>query len=280
MQNYSSYTIFARKTNIESHCIERYLDTYLQHHHRTLWRGPIEEVGLVLVVGGDGTLLEAARTFRGSSAHFLSLHVGHTGFLTSVREIGRFIEVIETALKGNLQKMTIPVCNLRHRHATGVSEFSIVNDVLVERTMTWMTLLVEGIRGADVTFRKEIRGSGMCICTPIGSTTHMAAHYQAPLMDPAMRAFYIKGTNDMRGPATGLMTTGIDQVLRISVIDIEPNPGIPEASRQPPTLFADGIQAAEIAVGDVIEIKYHQHGITLLRELGDTHWDRLLTLRR
>ncbi len=280
MRIYNSYAIFTRKNNTQARCIERYLEEYLQNYRPALWQGPLTEADLVLVIGGDGTLLEVARTLRGSSAHVLSLHVGHVGFLTSVREIDRFIEVVEKALKGDLQKMALPVSCLTHLHAAGASTFSVINDVLVERTMTWITMHVEGVRGTDILFRKDIRGSGVCICTPIGSTTGMASHYQSPLIDPAMQAFYVKGTNDIRGPAPGLLISATEQVLRVTVDDIEPNPGIPETCRQPPGLFTDGIQVAELAIGDVIEIKYYPQGITLLREFGDAHWDRLLSLRR
>src|SRR3989344_7743262 len=55
----------------------------------------------ILVLGGDGTILEAAKKFRNTNAVILGLNLGGVGFLASVREPDKFFEALKKFFDGD-----------------------------------------------------------------------------------------------------------------------------------------------------------------------------------
>ncbi|MDP3770996.1 MAG: NAD(+)/NADH kinase [bacterium] len=275
---YESYAIISRQTTPEALAWQRRLEEHLHRRHADLRAVPPHEAHLLLVCGGDGTLLDVMRSEHATRAHVLGFNTGHAGFLSTVRDAAQFTDMLDAALAGQLIPMEVPVMQIVHRSTTGETTGRAINDVLMERTMTWITMRVEAVHGETRTLLREIRGSGVLVCSPIGSTTPMAVHFPAPRIDPTMRAWYVKGVNDARTSLTGMLIAAGDQQLRITITDIETNLGIPEHLRQLPSLFADGVHHATVAIGDTITIAYAPEPAILLRVSGDAHWDRVRSL--
>ncbi len=277
---YKTHAFYSRRVADDLHPEHARVAQYLREHHSTLRLSDTTEAEVLFVFGGDGTLLEALRMRTERNPHIVAFNTGHTGFLSTVRDVERFIETIDRALNGSLTQMAIPVMQIVH-HKNGIATvFRGVDDVVVDCPMTWLTLRIESIDGDAPSFIKEIRGSGMCLCTAIGSTTPMAAHFQAPRIDPSVRAFFLKGIHDIVSPTTGIVLSGAsERTVRATLMKNEPNLGIPEAHRHPPSLFIDGAHAGTLDVGDALEISYLEQPSILLRLPEETHWDRARSLK-
>ncbi len=255
------------------------LQAHLQAKHPELALAPQDEAELLLILGGDGTLLETLRDARLAKAQLLALNTGHVGFLSTERDPGHFIETVEAGLARRLVTMEIPIMEISHHSSGQTFRHRAVNDALIERTMTWSTLRVERVDADRTTFLKDIRGSGLCACSAIGSTTPMATHFQAPIMDPLLRAFYLKGVNDTGAPKGGLLiTAGGTQAVRITLRSVEPNLGLPESHRLNPVLYLDGAHRGVLGIGDRVELRYATAPGILLRTPDDLHWDRVREL--
>lgn len=260
---YTSYAITSRQPTPEVHRWHERLQHFLQDTHPTLTPVAAPDADLLIVLGGDGTLLDALRQER--DADLLALNTGHVGFLCTDRDQTRFLETVEATLRGELIPMSIPVMEIEH--------------VSGERTMTWSAFRVELLDGVRTHLLKEIRGSGICLCSAIGSTSPMAAHSQAPRLDPALPSFYFKGENDTIPPTRGFVigATG-ERTLRITPTKIEPNLGLPEDQRLAPALYLDGLYGGLLALGDRIDIRYAAILQTLLRRAVDSPYDRVRQL--
>ncbi len=234
-----------------------------------------EEADLVIVLGGDGSLLQAMREPHRAQAQFLALNTGHAGFLTTARSESLFIETIDAAFQGQLEVMQIPQLEVMHRSGSMTRSYICINDAYIERTMTWLDFRVELVRQESPRLVRLVRGSGIIVLTPIGSTTVMAHHFQAPIIDPELEAIYLKGVHDRQMPATGSVLSLAGHALHVTLTEIELNHGIPETDRTPPALYLDGIQKAHLAPQDRIEVRFLPHPATLLRVPGDLHWDRV-----
>lgn len=274
---YTSYAIISRQPTPEVHRWHERLQHFLQDTHPTLTPVAAPDADLLIVLGGDGTLLDALRQER--DADLLALNTGHVGFLCTDRDQTRFLETVEATLRGELIPMSIPVMEIEHVSGERTAHHRAINDLLLERTMTWSTFRVELLDGVRTHLLKEIRGSGICLCSAIGSTSPMAAHFQAPRLDPALPAFYFKGENDTIPPTQGFVigTTG-ERTLRITLTKIEPNLGLPEDQRLAPALYLDGLYGGLLALGDRIDIRYAAVSRTLLRRADDSPYDRVRQL--
>jgi NAD kinase len=277
-RRYATYAFFIRQPDDRPHPEVLRVEAHLHRHHPSLRPADAATADLLFVFGGDGTLLDALRTRGAQRQHVVALNTGHAGFLTTVREADRFTDAVDRAVAGALLPVPMPIMAVTLRTAGGTTVSRAVNDVLVECTMTWLGLHVESVRRGTATFVKDVRGSGVCVCSAVGSTSPMAAHHHVPPMEPGVRALFVRGIHDMTSPAAGVLLAADRRTLRLTLASVEPNPGIPEEHRRPPALFLDGIHAGVMSAGDVIEIAYAPRSPVLLRLPEETHWDRVRSL--
>ncbi len=272
---YASYAIFSRTPTPKTREWQHRLKEHLSDRWPTIVEGSVNEAGFLIVLGGDGTFLDLLRSYPETRAHVLACNTGHEGFLCSVRDEGQFVATLDAALTGTLVSMQVPVLQVICQSQGERRVFRAVNDVLLERTMTWLALKMEIVSDEALVWFKTMQSSGVCTCSAIGSTSPMAVHLSAPRMDPSIRALYVKGINERRAVPTGSIISAATERLRITLMDVGCNTGIPAGLQQPPSVFVDGIYATSLMAGDTIEIAYASQSVTLLRVPGDTHWDRL-----
>jgi len=229
----------------------------------------LEEADLVIVIGGDGALLKTLREAK-PNQHILALHTGNAGFLTTAHDENLFRDTISAVLDSALQTMLIPTVTATHTSGDKTSSFTLINDAAIECTMTWLNMSID----SNKTHIKDVRGSGVTIATPTGSTTPMGHFFQSPIIDPSLRVWYIKGTNDMMAPRTGLVLNG-ERSITITLNSIDHNAGNDPTHHHTPKLFIDGLHATDLQEGDVITLTYNSNPISLLRTPDDTHWHRI-----
>lgn len=124
-----------------------------------------ELVDLIIVFGGDGTLLGAARKFINSNIPILGINMGTVGFLTDVN-IENFESVIGDIFKGDyvLEERSLVEANFSDQEVFGLNEV-LIHSGSYAQLMRYRLL----IDGKTV---YEQRSDGLIVATPTGSTAY------------------------------------------------------------------------------------------------------------
>jgi NAD+ kinase len=150
-----------------------------------------QSADLVVVLGGDGTLLHAARLLDGRPAPILGVNMGSLGFMTEVphSELYPTLELILAGKASVSERMKFRV----HLHRAGQGQeravdSEVLNDVVIAKTaLSRMTELDTRCSGSYVTTYKA---DGVIVATPTGSTAYSLAA-NGPILFPSMRAVII-----------------------------------------------------------------------------------------
>jgi NAD+ kinase len=125
---------------------------------------------LIVVMGGDGTLLSVARTVGERGAPILSVNLGTLGFLAEIAPEDLF-PTLETVLEGRFrleERMRFDVSVQRGGEHLG--GFTALNDAVIASTaLSRMVYLKTYADGAEVT---TYHGDGLIVATPTGSTAY------------------------------------------------------------------------------------------------------------
>jgi NAD+ kinase len=146
------------------------------------------DVDLVVVAGGDGTLLSVARSAAPQKIPILGINLGGLGFLTELHPSEQF-SGLEAVLAGHYEieeRQTLRVRMERPGEAT--RRFTLLNDAVVSKSALARMLSI-GVRidGQDVA---TYTSDGLIVATPTGSTAYNLAA-GGPILDPRMGAFVL-----------------------------------------------------------------------------------------
>jgi NAD+ kinase len=136
---------------------------------------------LIVAIGGDGTLLYAARLIAGRPVPLLGVNRGRLGFLTDVGPAS-MLEDVESVLEGRFteDRRSLLSARLEQRGAAPVSSLAL-NDVVLAKVDTGRTLDFEtSINGR---FVNSHGGDGIVVATATGSTAY-ALSCGGPIVEP------------------------------------------------------------------------------------------------
>jgi NAD+ kinase len=139
-------------------------------------------VDLIVVLGGDGTLLSVARLLVDYEVPLLGINLGSLGFLTEVPQ-GEMIGTLEKVFAGDVcieKRLLLKTEVLRQGEL--VASSSCLNDVVVSKgTLSRMIRLHILVDGQFVT---GLRADGLIVATPTGSTAYCLSA-GGPIVHPA-----------------------------------------------------------------------------------------------
>jgi len=152
-----------------------------------------EELGrrcdLAITVGGDGTLLNAARNLVRHNVPLLGINLGRLGFLVDVSP-GEMDSRMNEILDGKFeeeQRIMLTTC-IQHHNGGADSIGDALNDVVVHK---WeVARMIETETFINGRFLNSMRSDGLIISTPTGSTAY-ALSSGGPILDPDMDAIVI-----------------------------------------------------------------------------------------
>ena len=136
---------------------------------------------LIIAIGGDGTLLYAARLVAGQDVPLLGINRGRLGFLTDVSP-NSMLEDVDTVLAGRYtqDRRSLLAARLERRGAPSTRALAL-NDVVVNKGETGRTMEFEtSINGR---FVNSHGGDGLVIATATGSTAY-ALSCGGPIVEP------------------------------------------------------------------------------------------------
>jgi len=145
-----------------------------------------ERVDLVVVVGGDGTLLEAGRTVAPYSVPLLGINLGRLGFMVDILP-EHMSATLDEILRGEYcrEERLMLACDVSDSRNRLLSSFNALNDVVVRnRDFPRMLDFDSYMNGG---FISHHRSDGIIIATPTGSTAY-ALSGGGPILHPALDA--------------------------------------------------------------------------------------------
>lgn len=143
---------------------------------------------LVIVLGGDGTLLSAVRDTAATDAPLLGVNLGSLGFLTDV-PLASLFSMLDRIAQGRVavEQRTLMQCDLL-RGEEILGSYKAFNDVVVNKTA--LARLNNYDLFVDKAFVSTYRADGMIVATPTGSTAYSLSA-GGPVVMPAVKAFVI-----------------------------------------------------------------------------------------
>jgi len=150
---------------------------------------PIAEVGsgcdLMIALGGDGTLLRAARAVDDRLIPILGVNVGSLGFLTEVT-VDELYEALEDILADACHyedRMNIDA--IVERDGNEVGRFTGLNDIVINKGA--LSRVIEMRVAIDDRYLASYRADGLIVSTPTGSTAYSLSA-GGPIVNPSMEA--------------------------------------------------------------------------------------------
>jgi NAD+ kinase len=144
-----------------------------------------EAPDLVIVVGGDGTLLNAARLLARHGIPLLGVNVGRLGFLADI-PLGRMREGVADVLAGRFtEERRALLAGAVHRQNGACPARLALNDVVMQKSESGR--MIEFETHVDGSFVCTHRADGIIVATPTGSTAY-ALSGGGPILHPALDA--------------------------------------------------------------------------------------------
>lgn len=235
----------------------------------------LPELSAIIVLGGDGTLLDAIRRYGATDVPFLGVNIGSLGYLSAV-DGSCLEEAMDAVASGELEISHRAMLSAKIKRSNGSeSVFAprALNEVVLYRSSGRMLHLALGLDGTHV---MDYSCDGAIVSTPTGSTAYSLSA-GGPLVMPEANATIV---NVICPHALASRPIVVSSATCISLT--------PSRGDLPASLSMDGRDVAEVSVGDTVEIvtapekaaiafmKGHDDFAILSRKLG---WKGAMEIR-
>jgi NAD+ kinase len=206
---------------------------------------------VVISLGGDGTLLSAARAFATTETPILGVNLGFLGFLTEV-PLADMYTTLEAWMRGTA---IIDTRSLMHaglmRDGVVFREWDALNDVVVSKGA--IARMGEFAIELDGQFVARFRADGVIVATPTGSTAYTLAA-NGPILMPAVDAMVLTAICPHLLTIRPIVFPG-DSEIAVTV-DVVPHETY---------LTVDGQEAVELLLNDRILCRKSNRSVHLVR---------------
>lgn len=147
-----------------------------------------EDTDLLVVLGGDGTMISTARLVGDRDIPILGINYGSLGYMTEFR-IEELFSALETVLAGEFEldrRVTLRVEHTRNNEV--LSSNRVLNDVVINKAALARIIQIEA--KLDNQFVNDFRADGLIVATPTGSTAYSLSA-GGPIVYPTMEAVVI-----------------------------------------------------------------------------------------
>jgi len=218
-----------------------------------------QEADLVIVVGGDGSLLSAARTLAKYDSPVLGVNRGRLGFLTDISpdEISHQVSAV---LDGHYEGESRFLLDAQvRREGELVGKAVALNDVVVNSGTSAQMIELE--LSINDTFVYRQRADGLIIATPTGSTAYSLSG-GGPIMHPTLDAVVLVPMYPHALSSRPIVVDGNSEI-RIDILD---------RNRIHPPVTCDGQVNMTARPGDAVHICKDPHKLTLLHPIGHSFY--------
>jgi NAD+ kinase len=140
------------------------------------------QADLIVVLGGDGTMISTARLIGNREVLVLGINYGSLGYLTEFR-IEEMFSALEAILAGDYEIDRRVMLEVEHRRGGEILDGGrVLNDVVINKAA--LARIIEIEVELDNLFVNSFRADGLIVATPTGSTAYN--------LSPAVRLFILR----------------------------------------------------------------------------------------
>ena len=227
-------------------------------------KGLAELCDLIIVVGGDGSLLAAGRAFAGHDIKLLGINRGRLGFLTDISpeeieyKVGEVLEGQFSEEKRFLLSSTVS------RAGTAISEGIALNDVVLHPGK--FIRMIEFELFFDDEFVCRQRADGLIVSSPTGSTAY-ALSGGGPIMHPTLDAVAVVPMNPHTLSSRPIVVNAQSSIRIV----------VSHSNHLNPHISCDGQTHVVTQPGDEIEIVKSSRLLNLIHPVGQDFFDTCRT---
>jgi NAD+ kinase len=216
---------------------------------------------LAVVVGGDGTLLAAARALGDHQIPILAINYGSLGFLTEVT-LEQMYPALENVLGGHFvtdRRMMMDVTV--QQGATFVAEYRALNDAVINKGT--LARIIEIEARVDGHYVSSFRADGIIVCTPTGSTAYNLSA-GGPITFPTMSAMMVTPICSHTLTNRPIVLPG-DVLIEMTLKSLQ----------EEVHLTVDGQVGSPLNQGDRISVRKSKHNVQLIAPGDKNYFDVL-----
>ena len=228
---------------------------------RVAERDLVPAVDLVVAVGGDGTLLHAARHVAGRDVPLLGVNRGRLGFLTDISP-EHMLQAIDAILAGDYLSERRSMLAAKLAGRPDAEALFAVNDVVIQKGETGrmldFTTVVDGV------YVNTHRGDGLIVATPTGSTAY-ALSCGGPIIQPNVNALvmvpicpHTLSDRPLVLPSTSTVRVSLER-----------------DTHGPAHVVCDGEALAKLGAGETVTISLATQTVTLLHPRDYNYYELL-----
>lgn len=222
-----------------------------------------DDIDMVVVMGGDGTLLYAARALGHTGAPILGVNLGGLGFMAEIG-LEHLYPTIKQILAGKFETEKRMMLNIEvERDGKKLVEYTVLNDGVINKAALARILdLKVRIDGKDLT---SYRADGLIIATPTGSTAYNLSA-GGPIVHPSLESLLLT-------PICPFTLSNRPLLLPENAeIEIEIDPEAKDIM-----LTLDGQLYCHLVPGDIIKARKAKTSISLITNPYKDYFDILRT---
>lgn len=217
-------------------------------------------VDVLLVLGGDGTMLRVARDTAGANTPVLGVNLGTLGFLTAASARG-LAQTLDLLWSGECVVESRSLIEATAALVHGPVAELALNDFVISRGA--VPRLIELEVRVDGELLTSYRGDGLIVSSPTGSTAYSLAAGGA-VVSPLAEVFALT-------PICPHTLSNRSVIVRLDAqVEV-----LLRSQRVETFLAADGLMRAELTAGESVVIRRSQHAAHLVRLPGSSFFDTL-----
>lgn len=219
-----------------------------------------QNADLVIVMGGDGTMLNIARELIEYKVPLVGVNQGHLGFLTDV-SVEEMLPTIEEILAGEYSAEDRFLLNtVVRRQGHIVYQAYAFNDIVVSKGMSGRLIELEVF--IDGQFVYSQRSDGLVVATPTGSTAY-ALSAGGPILHPTLEAMVLVPIcpHTLSNRPIAVNSHSVMEILVLHAVDC--------------SVHLDGQSYIDLQMNDWVVVRRSENNIRLLHPLGHSYYDTL-----
>lgn len=220
------------------------------------------ESDVVVVLGGDGTILRIAKECARQGAKLFSVNLGHRGFLAEAEKPGFVSDIIGSVIRGEYILDTRSFLEAKSKG----NKFYALNEVVVARGTR--TRVVKSEVRVDGALVDKYISDGIIVSTPTGSTAYNLSA-GGPIIAPDVEAFVITPISPHSLHSRPIVVNNGSEIW-LEVLNAEPHAH----------LNIDGEDVLNLADGDSVSVTRSDLKIGFVRLKDYNYYERLLEKMR
>ena len=237
--------------------IESFLRSQGDRVSYTIWRGSRQDryelpegCDCIITIGGDGTLIQAARGTVGSGVPLIGINRGHMGYLTQLTDEEAIVPAMKRLMEEDYfieERMLL--CAEAYRDGERIWQDVALNEVMLARYNTIGSLRFEVY--VNDTMLNEYFADGILVATPTGSTAYSLSA-GGPIADPKARLIILTPICSHAMNSRSIIFSAHDRFTIVAGSDGQ-------------IVACDGVSQLQLKKGDEIRVRRSDNAARFIR---------------